>query len=123
VKNEPSIQLLDIIDLNGKQLVQVLTQRGDKKLFRPLLSMDFREKEWFRSVVETGQPYWSDLTFSRFTGRLIMMFCEPIRDSNGNIVAVMDVDLKFDELTKMLNDLPQDQISPDTIKPSTIDPD
>ena len=123
VKNEPAIQLLDIIDLNGKQLVQVLTQRGDKKLFRPLLSMDFREKAWFRSVVETGQPYWSDLMFSRFTGRLIMMFCEPIRDSNGNIVAVMDVDLKFDELTKLLNDLPQEQISMDAIKPTTIDAD
>lgn len=108
VKTEPSIHFLAITNSNGHQLIQILTQRGDKKLFRPLLSLDFKEKEWFRNVINTGLPFWSDLLFSRFTGKLIMTFAEPIRDKNGNIVAVMDVDFKFDELTKLVNDLPQD---------------
>ena len=35
-----------------------------------------------------------------------MTFAEPVRDRAGNIVAVMDVDFKFDDLTKLVNHLP-----------------
>lgn len=108
VHTEPSIQFLAITNLDGHQLTQVHTQRGDKGLFRPLFDVDFKEKEWFRNVVETGESYWSDLFFSRFTGRLIMTFAEPVRTPDGRIVAVMDVDFRFDDLTKLVNHLPME---------------
>ena len=38
-----------------------------------------------------------------------MTFAEPIRDNKGNIVAVLDVDFKFDDLTKLVNQLPDNQ--------------
>jgi len=38
-----------------------------------------------------------------------MTFAEPIRDKDGKIVAVMDLDFKFDELTKLINTLPSEQ--------------
>lgn len=109
VRNEPSIQFVAVTNRDGKQLMQVHTQRGDKGLFRSLFDVDFKEKEWFRNVIETGESYWSDLFFSRFTNRLIMTFAEPIRDTKGNIVAVLDVDFKFDDLTKLVNQLPDNQ--------------
>jgi len=109
IKAEPSIQFLAITNLEGHQLCQVHTQRGDKGLFRSLLNVDFREKEWFVNVVNTGDPYISDLCFSKFTNRLIIMFAEPIRDAEGKIAAVMDLDFKFDELTKLINTLPHEQ--------------
>lgn len=112
VRSEPSIQFLAITNRDGQQLSQVHTQHGDKGLFRSLLKVDFKEKEWFCNVIATGEPYWSDLFFSRFTGRLIMTFAEPIRDQGGNIVAIMDVDFKFDELTKLINTLPMDSTAP-----------
>ena len=111
VRAVPSIQFVAITNRDGKQLIQIHTQRGDKGLFRPLFDLDFKEKEWFRNVIETGEAYWSDLFFSRFTGRLIMTFAEPIRDKDGNIVAVLDIDFKFDDLTKLVNQLPADQAS------------
>ncbi len=104
IRSEPSLQFLAITNLEGYQVCQVHTQRGDKGLFRPLLKVNFNEKEWFVNVKTTGESYCSDLFFSKFTGRLIVTFAEPIRDSKGNIIAVMDIDFKFDELTKMLND-------------------
>ncbi len=106
IHSEPSIQFLTITDRDGHQLSQVHTQRGDKGQFRSLLDMDFGDKEWFQNVLETGESYWSDLFFSKFTGRLVMTFAEPVRDRAGNIVAVMDVDFKFDDLTKLVNHLP-----------------
>ncbi|NLF93439.1 MAG: histone-lysine N-methyltransferase [Oligosphaeraceae bacterium] len=104
IRSEPSLQFLAITNVDGYQVCQVHTQRGDKGLFRPLLKVNFNEKDWFVNVKTTGESYCSDLFFSKFTGRLIITFAEPIRDQSGNIIAVMDIDFKFDELTKLLND-------------------
>lgn len=108
VKEESSIQLLAITDAGGQQITHVHTQRGEKGLFRPLFNENFTEHEWFRNVLETRQPYFSDLFFSRFTDELIMTFAYPLMDATGSVVAVIDIDFKFDELTKLINALPQD---------------
>ena len=101
IRTEPSLQFLALTNLDGHQICNVHTQRGDKGLFRSLLNVNFNEKEWFVNVKTTGEPYCSDLFFSRFTGRLIMTFAEPIYDQNGNMIAVMDLDFKFNELSKL----------------------
>ena len=108
VKDEPSIQLLAITNLEGRQITQVHTQRGEKGLFRPLLKENFCKHKWFRNVIETGDTYSSDLFFSRFTEKLILTFANPIRNEQGQILGVIDVDFKFDELTKLINALPRD---------------
>ena len=110
VKAEPAIQLLALTDMDGHRLSQVHTQRGEKALFRPLLTENFSDHDWFQEVVSSGTSFASDLFFSRFTGKLLMTFAEPIRDATGKMVAVMDIDFKFDELTQLINDLPRDVI-------------
>ena len=111
VKSEPSIQFLAIIGLDGQQISQVYTQRGEKGRFRSLLNENFNDHDWFREVISTGEAYASDLFFSKFTDKLIMTFAVPIHDSSGKIVAVMGIDFKFDELTLLVNDLPLDDIA------------
>lgn len=101
IRKEPSLQFLALTNLDGQQLCNVHTQRGEKGLFRPLLKVNFNEKEWFVNVKETGEPYCSDLFFSRFTGRLIMTFAKPIYDENDKMIAIMDLDFIFDELSKL----------------------
>ncbi|MDY0175320.1 MAG: histone-lysine N-methyltransferase [Lentisphaeria bacterium] len=101
IQKEPSLQFLALTNLDGQQVCNVHTQRGDKGLFRPLLKVNFKEKEWFRNVINTGEPYCSDLFFSRFTGRLIMTYAKPIYDENDKMVAVMDLDFKFNELSQI----------------------
>ena len=78
VKREASIQLVAITNTEGRRISQVHTQRGEKALFRNLLSKDFRKHEWFVNVLENGQPYHSDLFFSKYTGRLIMTAALPL---------------------------------------------
>lgn len=116
VQGEPAVQLIAITNTEGRQISHVHTQRGEKGLFRPLFNEHFTDHEWFRNVLETGQSYSSDLFFSRFTNKLVMTFAEPIRDSKGEIVAVMDVDLKFEELTQQVNRIPND--TPDQDEPA-----
>ena len=108
VKREGSIQLLAITNLEGRRISQVHVQRGEKGLFRSLMNKDFRHHDWFVSVIETGGPYYSDLFFSKFTGELIMTAALPLQDEAGEIYAVVDIDFKFDELVKLLSDLPDE---------------
>jgi isopropylmalate/homocitrate/citramalate synthase len=119
VKREASIQLIAITNTEGRRISQVHTQRGEKSLFRNLLTKDFRKHEWFINVLENGQPYYSDLFFSKYTGRIIMTAALPIyaggpeavsspgadqrRVHGGRFLhAVIDIDFIFDELAKLV---------------------
>jgi hypothetical protein len=105
VSREASIQLLALTNLDGKRISQVHTQRGEKIMFRNLMNKDFRKHDWFVKVLETKEPYDSDLFFSKYTGRLIMTAARPIFDNEGRMFAVMDIDFRFDELVKLINPL------------------
>jgi len=115
VRTEHSIQLLAITNTEGRRISQVHTQRGEKAMFRNLLNKDFREHTWFTRVIETGEPYYSDLFFSKYTGRLIMTAALPIYAGPENetgkpraLSAVMDIDFIFDELSKLITDIPEE---------------
>lgn len=107
-KKEPSIQLLAITDTEGKRISQVHTQRGEKGLFRNLLTKDFSEKEWFNKVLDNGEPYYSDLFFSKYTAALIFTAAIPVFDKKRKIFAVIDIDFKFDELVKLINPIAEE---------------
>lgn len=107
VKREGSIQLLAITNTAGKRVSQIYAQHGEKALFRNLLTKDFSEKEWFREVLKTGEPYFSHLFFSKYTDRLILTAAMPIKASDGTVRGVIDIDFRFDELVKLINDLPE----------------
>jgi hypothetical protein len=65
VKREVSIQLIAITNTEGRRISQVDPQRGEKSFFLNLLTKDFRKHEWFVNVLESCQPYYSDLFLSR----------------------------------------------------------
>jgi citrate (Re)-synthase len=107
VKREGSIQLLAITNTDGQRISQIYAQHGEKAHFRNLLTKDFKRHDWFVEVLKTGEPYYSDLFFSKYTGRLILTAAHPIKAKNGSIRAVIDIDFRFDELVKLINDLPE----------------
>jgi isopropylmalate/homocitrate/citramalate synthase len=108
VTREASIQLLAVTNLEGRRISQAHTQRGEKALFRNMMTKDFKKHDWFVAVLETKEPYFSDLFFSMYTGRLIMTAAMPIRDARGEMFAVMDIDFVFDELMKLLTTIPEE---------------
>ena len=110
VQKEPFLHFLTVTDTEGHRIVSFQTQRGEKKKFRRLTRKDFNDKEWFRRVLTEGTIYQSDLYFSMFTGELIMTTAVPLKDRNGNMTGVLDVDFKFEELVKLVNNLPVKEI-------------
>jgi isopropylmalate/homocitrate/citramalate synthase len=136
VRKEGSIQLIAVTNTEGRRISQVHTQRGEKALYRNLLNKDFRKHDWFVNVLKRGEPYYSDLFFSKYTGRLIMTAAVPIYARpparrtqvkkaavpaaraaaeakppvhNGRTLrGVMDIDFIFDELAKLITLVPEE---------------
>ncbi|NLE01121.1 MAG: histone-lysine N-methyltransferase, partial [Fibrobacter sp.] len=108
IKKEGSIQLIALTNKDGFRISQVHTQHGEKGMFRNLLNKNFHKHDWFTEVVKTGQPYYSDLFFSKYTKRLILTAALPIRNQDGTMKAVIDIDFRFDELVKLITDLPDE---------------
>ena len=108
VGREASIQLLAVTNLEGRRISQAHTQRGEKGLFRNLMNKDFRKHDWFVAVLQTGEPHYSDLFSSKYTGKLIMTAAMPILDAAGKMYAVMDIDFRFDELVKLISAIPDE---------------
>ncbi len=110
LRDEPFLQLVTVTDTTGQRISEVHAQRGEKALFRDLLNADFGERIWLQEVVATGEPYCSDLFVSQFTGKLTLTIAHPIKDRKGRVKAVVDLDFRFDEVVKLLNDLPVDVV-------------
>jgi hypothetical protein len=99
---------LAVTNLEGYRISHVHTQRGEKGLFRNLMTKNFSKHSWFNVVISTGQPYYSNLFFSFYTEELIMTAALPVTDGGGEIYAIIDIDYKFDELVKLVTDLPEE---------------
>ena len=72
------------------------------------MNKDFRKHDWFVAVLKSAEPYYSDLFFSKYTGKLIMTAAMPILDAEGRMYAVMDIDFRFDELVKLISPIPDE---------------
>jgi isopropylmalate/homocitrate/citramalate synthase len=121
LKQESSIQLLTIANPEGVRVTHVYTQRGEKGRFRNLLNKeDFGDREWLEQVVKTGEPYCSDLFFSKYTHALTITIALPIFDKKQRISGVVDFDFKFEELTKLISTLPDELVMGMPVAPAEV---
>lgn len=100
LKREPSIQFAAVTAINGERVGQ-LTQHGEGSFFRNVKNKNFLERPWFRHVVETREPFTSDLYFSQYTDRLIITSAQPLFDEEQRLLGVLNLDFMFNELEKM----------------------
>jgi GAF domain-containing protein/HAMP domain-containing protein len=49
------------------------------------------DRDYFKKVIETGQPYASEVEFSRTTGDASIYFSAPVRDAAGKIIGVFRI--------------------------------
>ncbi|MDO3408362.1 methyl-accepting chemotaxis protein [Saccharibacillus sp. CPCC 101409] len=52
------------------------------------LKLDLSEREYFKKVMETGQPFVSDALVSKVTGNLIVVVAQPVKDDSGKVLGV-----------------------------------
>ena len=98
--DNPFIRLLYITDTTGKKITRNITQKKDMELYKEKLQEfgNFSDRPWFTEVMKERGVYFSDLYTSKITGLLCITVSAPILGKNGDILGILGIDIKFDDL-------------------------
>lgn len=101
--SSPFIRLIYITDTSGKKITKNITQQRDRELYKQKLQEygDFSDRPWFVKVIKSKEVYFSDLYTSKVTGLLCITVSAPICNEQGNIIGVLGIDIKFEDLIKL----------------------
>jgi len=101
VEEYPYIQFAYTVNSDGVKITKNITQAVDRaKYYKIDLHEDFSDRDWFINPMKTGEISVNNLYSSRITGALCITVSGPIRDEFGDIVGVLGLDIKFEDLTK-----------------------
>ncbi len=101
VQEYPFIQFAYTVNGEGIKITKNITQAVDRaKYYRIGLHEDFSDRDWFINPMKTGDISVTNLYSSKITGALCVTVSGPIRDEFGDIVGVLGLDIKFEDLTK-----------------------
>lgn len=102
LEKEPFIQFAYVVDGEGKKITQHITQISDKSMYnKMLIDDDYSDRDWFINVMKTGKPYISNIFTSKITSALTITVSGGVTDENGNIVGVLGLDIRFEDLAKI----------------------
>ena len=105
MEDDPFIQFAYVIDTEGRKTTRNITQVVDKAKYEKFgISEDFSNRDWFLQPIKTGKTYITDFYKSVMTGALCITVSAPIRNIEEEIVGIFGMDIKFEELLKMVND-------------------
>ena len=98
----PFIQFLYVVDANGYKTTKNITHITDRAKFESQFVGDnYADRIWFAEPLRTGQIFVSDFYTSRFTNALCITVSGPLRDKDDDIVGVIGLDMRFEDLARM----------------------
>ena len=101
VEEYPYIQFAYIVNNEGVKVTKNINQVFDRAKYHSIdLHEDFSDRDWYLNPVKTGKISVTDIYSSRITGALCVTVSGPIRDEVGQIVGVLGLDIRFEDLTK-----------------------
>lgn len=102
VDEHPFIQFAYVVDRQGRQLTQNITQVADRARYQEFgVGTDYSDREWFQVPIRTGKTHITDFYKSRVTGVLCVTISTPIRSEREEIVGVLGIDTRFEDLVKL----------------------
>jgi len=97
----PYIQFAYVVNAEGVKITRNITQIVDRAKYAKIdLHEDFSDRDWFTNPMKTGKVSVTTLYTSRITGALCITVSGPIRDEMGEIIGVLGLDIRFEDLTK-----------------------
>jgi len=101
VEEFPYIQFAYVVNSEGVKVTRNITQVVDKAKYAKIdLHEDFSDREWFINPMKTGKVSVTSLYTSRITGALCVTVSGPIRDDTGEILGILGLDIRFEDLTR-----------------------
>jgi citrate (Re)-synthase len=101
VEEYPYIQFAYVVNAEGVKITRNMTQVFDRAKYAKIdHHEDFSDRDWFIEPMKTGRVSVTSLYTSRITGALCITVSGPIRDEGGEIIGILGLDIRFEDLTK-----------------------
>jgi isopropylmalate/homocitrate/citramalate synthase len=98
----PFIQYIYVTDSEGKKTTRNITHIADRaKYDKAEIGADLSDRDWFVNPIKDGEPYITDFYKSIYTGALCITVSAPICDESDEIIGVLGLDIRFEELAKL----------------------
>lgn len=107
IKEYPFIQFAYVTNLDGIKITKNITQpeyRG-KFLRRMKIHEDCSDREWFIKTIEDAKLHVSGICTSKITGALIITVSAPIMDDNDEMLGVLGLDIRFEDVVKAIESM------------------
>ena len=99
------MQFIYVVDTEGKPIIGLTNDFQYAKKFAELLNNEtFEDRDWFVKPMKTGKTYTSRFYTSRITSSLCITVSTPIRDEYEEIIAILGMDIRFEDVVKMENE-------------------
>jgi hypothetical protein len=100
-QQNPFIQWLYVTDLNGRKITRNITRPEDRAQYERVdTDVDYSNREWFIEPLKTGKVHVTDFYTSYITGALCITVSGPVRNEEEDIVGILGIDLRFEDLVK-----------------------
>ena len=101
VDDYPFIQFAYVTDLEGQKITKNITQAVDKAKYEKVgLHEDYSNRPWFIEPLRDGKIHVTHLFSSTITGALCITVSGPIRNDRGEIIGILGLDIRFEDLVK-----------------------
>ncbi|MFH1283387.1 MAG: cache domain-containing protein [bacterium] len=100
VEENEFIKLIYVTDATGRLITKNIAFKDDKEKYdKILLDDNFSDREWFIEAMK-GNPHMTDFYKSKVTGLLCITVSTPIKNEKGEIIGILGIDIKFEDLTR-----------------------
>lgn len=100
------IRFMYVVDTNGYRITKNVCQSQDEEKYGRIKPDEiYTDRDWFRKALENQDVYITPFYESKITGILCVTVSAPIFDSEGELLGVLGVDLAFEELVRMHEEL------------------
>jgi isopropylmalate/homocitrate/citramalate synthase len=98
----PFIQYVYITDQEGTKVTRNITHIADRAKYDTAeVGEDLSDRDWFVNPMKDGKVHVTDFYKSVHTGALCITVSAPIRNAADEIVGVLGLDIRFEELAKL----------------------
>ncbi len=105
VTEVPFIQFMYITDAKGVKTTRNVVSLHEKVQFANVtiyeVGANLSDRIWYVRPMDDGKVYVTDFYTSRFTGALCITVSGPIRDHADEIIGILGLDIRFEDLANM----------------------
>jgi isopropylmalate/homocitrate/citramalate synthase len=104
LEDHPYVQFIYVVDTEGKPIIGLTNDFEYIKKFEELLNTEtFENRDWFINPMKTGETYTSKFYTSKITSNLCITLSTPVRNKYEEIIGVLGMDIRFEDVVKMEN--------------------